>query len=313
MRKKISLTERYLHKIIMENVNNMLQEAVVRCKFTKELDLLLQLASKGNMTIETASEKTAKTLYNRIKKCLDEISYLKNHSQEPISVPGYYDNVGGYETWHDIYYPKLVAAHIIDEKYSNSIGKNYLCYYNSIRDADFANRLARQAGDLTNIEKASYNIEITSEYGFRGGKGETLYSLTIIPSSVTNTQKNQASEKMSEVLKSISSFLGTYQCPEMLLMKLKYATRTYTRVTERQLQYALSVANEIMQTTPPPASEKQCSYIAYLLNMNVEKVKDKLNKYQASELISAIKDDYDLPEEATNREATINYYKNILN
>ena len=312
MKKLIRLTERHLHKIIIESVNNILQEATVGCKFAKELDLLLQLASQGNMTIETASEKTAKTLYNRIKKCLDEINSLRLYGQEPTSISGLYDNVGGYETWRDIYYPKLIATHIIDENYK-ALGKNYRCYYNSIRGADFANNLSRQSDDFVNIDKASYNIEITSEYGLRAGTGETIYALTILPSSATNTTKNQANEKLQDVLKSISNFLGTYQCPDMLLAKLKYANRTYTKVTERQLQYALSVANEIMQTTPPPASEKQCSYIAYLLNMGIEKVENRLNKYQASELISAIKFDYDLPEEVTNREATINYYKSILN
>lgn len=312
MKKLIRLTESDIYKIVKESVNNILQEASVKCKFSKELDLLLQLASQGKMTIETASEKTAKSLYNRIKKCLDEINHLRMFGRKPTSIPGSYDNVGGHEMWLDIYYPKLVTMHIIDENYK-ALGKNYRCYYNSIRDTDFANSLSRQCGDLANIEKASYNIEITSKYGFRAGEGEAIYTLTILPSSVTNTTKNQTNVKMQEVLKSISSFLGTYQCPEMLLAKLKYSYKAYTKVTEKQLQYALSVANEIIQTTPPLATDRQNSYIAYLLNMNIKKVKDKLNKYQASELISAFKNDYDLPEEVTNKEATINYYKNILN
>jgi hypothetical protein len=55
------------------------------------------------------------------------------HSQEPISVPGYYDNVGGYEAWHDIYYPKLVAAHIIDENYILSLQRLLIHQYISLQ------------------------------------------------------------------------------------------------------------------------------------------------------------------------------------
>jgi hypothetical protein len=296
------ISETKLKKIIKESIKATLNEAANGVKYSKELDILFRAASEKNIVISVKSEKTAKTLFKRLIDCLRGFRYANPDVND----------FGGEENWKVNILPKLLQTKIInkEDKFYPSIMSNVSWDYETLASVEKNKNLYKQAGEEYDGE-CFYQVEIMPGYccnnSGRKSKNEVpMYTIKIVPSNETQTKKKINSNAVGDKIQEVINFLGTRYLPEYIHNRIK-SSYNYSSSTERSLKKTLTMLDDFVKSaTPiPMASEKQLSYASYLSGYNV-KALSRLNKFQISEFINALKSENSIDKE------TIEFYKKML-
>ena len=272
-------------------------------KYTKNIELLVELLTKKNITINTKSEKSAKSAFNKMYDCLHELRF---------TTIMFADNCNGYcfcgenygpETFGDYNEIKPIIKQLIDGEMFSNTKKDVLSVdkYNENLNWMKNNASEEELKDFY----PHYMIKIGAD---RFGN-DPKYTIEWIPESVTRTSKRNTSELHLQKVKEVCQKIGVlYNCPNNC-----WEFKRYKKVTEYDYQAAISNCDAILNGTEeiPLCSQKQANWVAKIMESSIEKA-SKLNKYQAGEIL-----DYGFNSEGFYSDEQVNkvkeFYTEIIN
>lgn len=266
-------------------------------KFTKSINLLLELLEKKDIVLHYKSERTARQYYNNMIECLKrfgraEMAYSRTDKCWCFVGP----TVGD-----DLFGPCEEVMPIWDKLNDAGMFRRFHCgvetidTYNSFKDY-----IASFDHDLDYLPGGKITIE--GKY-----RGDVAYSIQFVPENVTNTPKRRAAIAWREKVKKVCETIGVlWNCPNECWWKYGYH-----KCTEEIYLRLSGICNEYIEGKKEIAScsPKQAIWVAKMLGCS-EEAASKLNKFQASEVLDYMFDDTGMFDK--EKEEIKEYYNKIL-
>lgn len=271
-------------------------------KQTSNLNLLVSLIEKKNITINTKSEKAAKSAFHKMYDCIHELGFM---------IPMFADNIHDYCFCGSEYGPTTYGPYEEVKKIVKLLNENNVLQtpHKSCLSVDsYKDNLSWYKNNMSEEEFKTVYPHYTIKIGGDRFGNNFLYSISWIPEEVTHTSKRDTEsihkEKVAEVCKKIGVL---YNCPNNC-----WVFARYKKVTEYDYLTAISHCDSYINGTAelPLCSDKQATWVVNLLGTTIEKAK-KLNKFQAGEIL-----DYCFNSDGIYSEEGIqkvkDHYNNIL-
>ena len=272
-------------------------------KYSKNIETLVELLTKKNITINTKSEKAAKAAFHKMYDCIHELTF---------AMMMFADNCSGYcfcganygpETFGDYNEIKPIVKKLNEGGIFSGLRKNTLSVdkYNE--------NLNWMKNNASEEELKDYYPHYMIKIGADRFGNDPKYTIEWVPESVTRTSKRNTSEFHLQKVREVCQKIGVlYNCPNNC-----WEFKRYKKVTEYDYQAAISNCDAILNGTEeiPLCSQKQATWVAKIMETSIEKA-SKLNKYQAGEILDyGFNSDGFYSDEAVNK--VKEFYSEILN
>ena len=288
-------------------------------KYTKQIELLLRLIDVPHITIETNSERTAIAELNKLVKCykLFWLCFI-SHNQVINRNPSL-NKQKATEKLLDC--PFNEALDIAIKLHNNGIltYKGFKTHELSITEYESLDKTLNDYPHMTFLIIKDDEIKNVDRIINFDHLSIAEYSIEWKPNKMTQTNKLKTSELYQEIINKLKNFLGTkneipYECNIENFSKtstiwFKNKDKKYQKTTEEIFNNLIESCNSYLTgwTPIPPCTPKQAIWVSRKMGVP-EYTANKLNKFQASELLNVLFN----PSSLLGSQDTINFYKEKL-
>ena len=268
-------------------------------KYSKNIETLVELLNKKNISIKTKSEKTAKTAFHKMYDCIHELKFATMMFADNCSDYCFCGVNYGPETFGDYNEIKPIVKKLIEGEIFTSLKKNTLSV------DQYNENLSWMKNNASEEEFKDFYPHYMIKIGADRFGNNPKYTIEWVPESVTRTSKRNTSELHLQKVREVCQKIGVlYNCPNNC-----WEFKRYKKTTEYDYQSAISNCDAILNGIEeiPLCSPKQANWVVKIMGTTIDKAM-KLNKYQASEIL-----DYGFNSENFYSEEEVNKVKNFYN
>lgn len=258
-------------------------------KYSKYVNLLIKVTNEQNISINVNSEKTAISNLNKLVEIIESISIFSKYINKDLGGYTLEEYLNGSAT-SSIYKFSDIFDNI--EEFKNCvnilkqnkiIGYKYERQTFSVRDFNLKDKslYIKNKIERENITAPFYRLLLSP---FKNGEQlDYAYSIEFLPTLETQTQKRVAYNSINDLYNEIRSIIGT-----KILLPKECIVHNYDKYHTINMEVLLKhLKNTYLSPDyiPRPATPKQTYWVAKILNIPENLILNKVNMYQASEIL----------------------------